>query len=330
MKKFCFLFMMLVCSCSTKITQTLNFNPGEPLRVAVIPFAFLDSAGKISEPDPDLLIDDVALVSSHSSAKPNEFAYTTALRELARTGLDIIPAAAVEAKLLHNGFGNEDLSFKLPQLFATSPQEICQKLLSCDAVLFGQVTNWDRSYYGIQTVNSVGIKLELRSARDGSVLFTSSIDDSESRGITKGPTGFSDLVLEPIKGLDNSIITQLATRTIEQALRPLRVDKRADYLETAPPSIYASAHTAPSGSVPQAGSLKVLIFGSPRMQARFSIGDIIEQIPMVERDEGHYIGEFFPLASDNFRNQEVYVTLTDTFGRSSRQKIGDAQISISR
>ncbi|MBX7144843.1 MAG: DUF799 domain-containing protein [Oligoflexia bacterium] len=328
MKIFRFLFIFALCSCSTKVNQVLNFNPGEPLRVAVMPFAFVDSKGEFAEPDSSLLIDDVELVSSHPAANPAQFAYMTTLRELAKTGLDIVPASAVEAKLLHSGFGRQDLSFEVPKIFATSAQDICQKLLSCDAVLFGKVTEWDRSYYAIQSVNSVGLSLELRSARDGSVLFTSSIEDSESRGLTKGPTGFSDLVLEPIKGLDSKIIAELATRSIETALNPLRIDKRPEYLQTSPPAIYASAHTLPSGRLGSANSLKVLMFGSPNMQARFSIGDAVEQIPMVERDEGHYIGEFFPLAADSFKDQQVYVYLTDTYGRTSKQRLGNTPITI--
>jgi len=317
-----------LCGCVGTYKNAINFNPQEPIRVAVMPFAQVNAKGEFIEPDSSLLIDDVSLISSQLKQTPSDFVAKLVEAELERSGLDVISHATVDANLLHNGFGNSDLSYDIKKVFAADPKELCEKLFSCDAVLFGKVTEWDRSYYGIQSSSTVGIKLELISARDGKALFTSEAKDSDSRGLSKGPTGFSDLLIEPLKGLDNQIITDLARKVVPKMLASLTVENRPEFLASGPPSIYASAHDKPSGTMNDKDSLKVLIFGTAERNASFSIGESVQHIPMVEKDPGHYIGEYLPLPSDSFEKQPVYVFLTDKFGRTTRQKLGSNVISM--
>lgn len=324
----CLTALCSLCACAGTYTNKIDFNPLEPIRVAVMPFAQVDSKGTFISPDPKLLIDDI--VSGEFKETPAEFVNGLVEAELENSGLDVISTASVDGKLLHNGFGNPDLSYDFAKIFAADPKEMCEKLLGCDAVLYGKITEWDRSYYAIQSSSSIGISLTLVSARDGKVLFSSEGKDSDSRGLTKGPTGFSDLVLEPLKGLDNQIITDLARKMVPKMLAGLMVANRPEFLNTSPPAIYASAHDKPSGSITASDSLKVLIFGTSKRKASFSIGEAVQHVPMAEKDPGHYIGEYLPLGSDTFTNQSVYVYLTDEFGRTTRQRLGNSAITLNR
>ena len=61
----------LFCGCQATYRHTLNFNPSEPIRIAVLPFAQVDSDGKLVQEDENLLIDSVdrkstRLNSSHT------------------------------------------------------------------------------------------------------------------------------------------------------------------------------------------------------------------------------------------------------------------------
>ncbi len=322
------LLLCLLSGCAGTYKNTLSFNPQEPLRVAVLPFVQVNKKGEIIQPDPKLLIDSVELLSSELKRTPAEYVRKLVEKELDRSGLDIIGPAELDGKLLHNGFGHGDLSFDLSKIYATSARELCAKILDCDAVLYGRVTEWDRSYFAIQSTSSVGLELQLVSAREDKALFTSSASDSDSRGLTKVPTGFSDLVLEPLKGLDNKILTDLAGTVVAKMLAPLAVENRPEFLSSPPPAVYASAHDKPSGILSGKESLKVLMFGTPDRSASFSIGNVIQNVPMAQKDQGHYIGEYFPLESDNFTDQPVTVYLTDEVGRSTQQKIGTTKISL--
>lgn len=317
----CSLLVSMASGCAGSYKHTLAFNPSEPIRIAVLPFAQVDESGKFVRADENFLIDNVALVSSKLKQTPAQFVQTEVQSELSKASLDVVTPAIVEAAFVHNGYtipNTKPVELDLAKIFAASPQEICSQLVSCDAVLYGKITTWDRSYYGIQSISSVGLELKLVSAHNNKVLFETSANDSDSRGITKGPTGFSNLVLEPIKGLDNAIITALADDVVERALQPLNRRSRPDFLSTAPPAIVAAAHTAPTGTIPTGGKLTVIILGSPGQTASFSIGTTIVDIPLVERSPGHYVGEYIPLAGDRFERQGVSVSLRDDAGRITR------------
>lgn len=317
-------------ACSGTYKHSVNFNPGQPIRIAVLPFAQVDNSGAFVTPDESLLIDNVALVSSELKQTPAQFMQTAVQSELAQASLDVVTPAVVDAAFVHNGFGkpgSKPVQLDLERVFAASPQEVCTKLVSCDAVLYGKVTTWDRSYYGLQSVSSVGLDLKLVSARTGKVLYESSASDSDGRGLSKGPTGFSNLVIEPIKGLDNSVITELASDVAEKSIDPLNVRKRPGFLETAPPAILASAHDSASGMISTSGKLTVVSLGTPGHTASFAIGNVVEGIPLIERSPGHYIGEYVPVASDSFSQQPVTVSLKDAAGRTTTHTLSKIKVS---
>lgn len=321
----------LLAGCQATYKHTLNFNPAEPIRIAVLPFAQVDSDGKLVREDENLLIDNIVLVSSKQSETPAEYMQSLVQSELSNASLDVITPAIVQADLLHYGFakpGSNPVTMDLDRVFAATPSEICSKILSCDAVLYGKVTRWDRSYYGLQSVATVAINLRLVSAKTGKVMYEIDAEDSESRGISKGPTGFSNLAIEPIKGLDNEIIQNLAREVADRSISPLSNRSRPEFLKTAPPAIIASGHDARSGSVSKNGKLTVVAFGSPSQSATFSVGNVALNVPMLERAPGHYIGEYFPLATDSFSRQYVVVALKDEYGRSTSQRIAKTPLSV--
>lgn len=316
----------LLGGCAATYKNTLEFNPVEPLRVAVLPFYEAGKDGKPVVRDASLAIDKVALLSKSLEESPSTLVQNAVQSELAKTRLDIVSPGLVGAQLAHHGFTHAK-QYDYPKILAASPKDLCE-LLYCDALLYGVVSDWDRSYYGVQTVNSVSIQLRLVRVADGKVLFTSSGDDTESRGLSGIPTGFSSVVLEPIKGLDSEIIADLAGRMVATMIEPLRVEKRPDFLNSSPPAIFASSHDGAGRKVSPRSPLTVLMLGSSGKAAYFSVGEKISQVAMFERDQGHYVGEFYPLAGEDLAQQEVYVHLVDDFGRQSRQRVGVGPVSV--
>jgi hypothetical protein len=291
----------------------------------------VNEAGEIIEEDPNLLIDDVALLSSRTALMPTQFVQGVVRSSLKESSaLDLISPAVIQGELLHHGFAAPDLSLDRRKLFQTPAAEICVHHLSCDAILYGRITRWDRSYYAIESVTTVGIELQLVSAADGRTIFTTTSIDSDSRGLTKGPTGFSDLVLEPLKGLDSKLVTDLARRVVAKAIEPLRVDRRPEFLESAPPAILSSAHDGTGTSLPREGFLTVLMAATENRVASFSIGSHIRSVPMIERSPGAYIGEYHPLPTDTFTDAPVVVELADNYGRVTRQQVGATPLTLRR
>ena len=212
----------LLLGCAAKTNHTLKFNPTEPIRVAVVPFVHVDTQGNIVEPDASLFIDRISFVSSAAGSSPADLlADMTRQKLIDRTALDLLSPPLVRSELVHHGFAAPDLTIDRAKVFNSKASDLCQHHLQCDAVLFGKVLRWDRSYYGLQAVATVGLELTLISARDNQVLFTTRGEDSDSRGITKGPTGIRDLLIAPVQGLDSKIVLDLAERLVSKLLAPL-------------------------------------------------------------------------------------------------------------
>lgn len=320
------LALIVATGCAGKFASKIDFDPAEPLRVAVLPFVFVNDKGEIVDEDSDSVVDSIPLVSSELGESATAFVESLVYKELERSGLDVIPHSVVHDNIVHNGLAN-GLEPDLKRVYKLNPRDLCD-LLNCDAVLFGKVTAWDRSYYGLQTINRVGIDLKLVNAATGKTLFDAQGQDTDNRGLSKGPTGWSSLVIEPVKGLDNAVITALARSVVTKALDPLYVKSRPPVLASAPPAILASSHDSASGTISRDRPLTVLLFGTPEQVASFSIGNKVENVPMVEKSEGHYLGEYYPLPNESFERETVTVQLRDTFGRVTEQRIGLGPITV--
>ena len=327
MKYVLFFFALLLAGCSGTYQNKVDYNTLEPLRVAVLPFARVDKDGKFEGGDASLLIDNVPGVSQDLGKTPQSIVRTSVEDELDNTALDILAPGLINSRLHHTGYSDEKLEFNYQKIFDTSAADYCKKIFDCDAVLYGKVTRWDRHYYGLQSATTVGIDLKLVSARTGKTLFSASAEDTDSRGLTKIPTGFSSLVIEPIRGLDNDITIKLAQQIVEKMIAPLRTDNKPEYLSTLPPSIYAAAHNGFEGSVSRDHGLIVMMTGSEHDKGAFSVGQAIVNVPMVERGAGHYVGVYLPLESDHLDKEPVTVALTDQYGRTTTQKL-PVQLSL--
>ena len=312
-------------ACAPRVQEQVHFDPAEPLRIAVLPFQRFDRSGKPLVDEGRLFVDNIPLLSKKQEETPAQIARRLTLAELEKTNLDVIDPIAIDLGLPHHGFARQDGTLDIDRLMQTPASDLCRTFLSCDAVLYGSVTRWDRQYFAIQSVDTVGVSLKLVSATDDRTLFESSVVDPEGRGLTKGPTGFSSLVIEPVRGLDSAVIVDLARRVIARALQPLQIRDRP--ASGNPPSIYAAAHNGAHGPVSSSHPLMVVLFGSEGQQGSFSIGSRVSGVPMIERSRGHYYGEWVPLPDLSVQDEPVSVTLEDRFGRTAQQEIPGAGVT---
>lgn len=326
-----FFMVVAMLACSPALKYQLKFNPDQQLRVAVMPFAQVNDKGEIipgnelMPPTSNLLIDKVSLVSSTPRETPTRFVRTLVQNGIRATQLEMIDPALIEIELPHHGFGTEDGTFDVAKIRSTNASEICTRYIECDAILYGTIHRWERNYYGIQSVNSVDLELELKSAKDNSVIYHARLKDSDSRGIIGGPTGISDLVLEPIRGLDSEIIEDLARSVVNRMLAPLNPHQTAKK-GSGLPSIYAATHNAQIPLKTKA-QFDVLLFGSPEGLASFRIGSSTGDIPLIERSPGHYSGKYFVQPYEHFESQPMFVKIQGPSGLTTEQVVLGASFS---
>ncbi len=325
----CIVLAALLSACSGTYKYTIDFDRNYPLRVAVLPFYQVDASGAFVQDNGSILIDALPAFSDAEKEPPPEFLRKLVQSEIIGTAIDPITPIIVDRNLSHSGLTKpRSLDLDIERIIKMPPKELCTRIFSCDAVLYGKVTNWDRSYYGIQAVSTVGFELKLVSAKSGKVLFETIAKDSDGRGILKGPTGFSDLVVAPLSGLDNSVITDLAKRVVQKAVEPLKMPTKEQLEERSPPSIFAATHDAFSGTLKRNQTLTALVFATSAATATLSIGNAVKDIPLIERSPGHYVGEYHPAATDSFVNAPVKIVLIDKLGRRASQIIGRGEITL--
>lgn len=310
-------------SCGPSITTSLSYPHSQSLRLLVLPA--IEKPAENTTIDHSIIFDHLPAISIENMDTPAEYLRHLVLNELsASTDMDLIPSAFIDAELSHHGFIDKDGQLNLEKLYRAPAEKLCNEIFDCDAVLYSELTEWQRNYYALYSNNSVSFSLRIvalatRLSADSlsgeEIVFSTMVHDSKSSGLFKAPTGYISLALEPIKGVNKEVIEDLAEDMVEKALEPLKTGKRPEYLKSPPPAIYAIAHNAHQGKINK--KLTVLMSGSPEMQASFSIGNRVENIPMTEKDSGNYIGFYYPSSGDTFTNADLKATVVDRWGRKT-------------
>ncbi|MDD2943590.1 MAG: hypothetical protein PHC51_11575 [bacterium] len=315
-----------LASCGPSITTSLSYPHSQSLRLLVLPV--IERPTENATIDHSIIFDHLPDLGDKNMDTPAEYLRNLVLNELsASTDMDLIPSAYIDAELSHHGFADKDGKINLNELYRTPAEVLCNEIFDCDAVLYSELNEWQRNYYALYSNNSVSFSLRIvalatRLSADSNsgeeIVFSTSAHDSSSSGLFKAPTGYVSLALEPIKGVNKEVIENLAEDMVEKALEPLKTGKRSEFLKSPPPAIYAVAHNADGGNIN--GKLTVLMSATPDMQASFSLGNSVENIPMTEKDSGNYIGFYYPNSNDSFTNADLQVTIIDRWGRKTTSK----------
>ena len=143
------------------VEMASDYQEHPPAVVAVMPFC--------DEGSGNFIVDKLP-ITFRNSRQQEQWAWTDAQRlrravtgYLAQREFTIINPIAVDAVLKSRGIDN------MKKLRAASPIEL-GKLLGADALLYGQVDNYEGYYFGIVSAYEVGISTWMLSTRDGETL----------------------------------------------------------------------------------------------------------------------------------------------------------------
>jgi hypothetical protein len=321
-------FFLIMTGCSPALFTSEvspHFVKGEPLRIAILPFLRVDEKGALVPEADNLLIDNVGFISTVLPRTPSQIIRDQTITAFQSSSYQIVPPAFIDIDLPHRGFAREDGSLDLEKLRKTDPVALCETFLNCDAILYGELSKWSRTYLGIESYGEIALKITLVSGRDRTILYQGTAKDSLSRGITKIPTGISDLFVEPIRGLNSEHMITLSRSMIERLLSPMLEETTSS--PQPPPALFAVSHSGKE-TLSRQEPLIVVAFASEGGYASFSIGKSIRNIPMTERAPGQYYGEYVPLPTDAFTNAPVVVTLTNQQGVSAVLPIAKKNLTL--
>lgn len=138
-----------------------DYDQHPPATLAVMPFC--------DEGSGNFIVDKLP-ITFRNNAEQQQWAWTDAQRlrravtgYLAQREFTVINPIAVDAVLKSRGIDN------MTKLRAASPIEL-GKLLGADALVYGQVNNYEGYYFGIVSAFNVGVSTWMLSAHDGETL----------------------------------------------------------------------------------------------------------------------------------------------------------------
>jgi hypothetical protein len=195
-----------------------------------------------------------------------------------------------------------------------SPQDL-GKILGVDAVVYGEISNFDKLFAVIYSQVAVGAEIKMYDAKTGNFLWSG----KHTVRIHEG-----GLSTTPIGLIATVVATAMNVRDI-QLLRACD-DLFRDMVKTIPVPAIAEAMRPPvitlltqdSKNLPKkAGDeIRVVIQGTPKMQAYFDIGEFKKNIDMQEV-EGGYLGVYKVLPGDNVANAVITGYLRDDSGNTA-------------
>jgi len=203
-----------------------------------------------------------------------------------------------------------------PKVIANTPPQRLGEILNADAVILGDVSNFDKFYALLYSQVAVGAEMKMFDTKSGHFLWSGQhVARKHEGGISVSPVGIVATIVS----------TAMNVRDV-QLLRACD-DLFRDMVKTIPAPTIAEATRLPvitlltqdtKGLPRKAGDeIKVVIKGDPNMQASFDVGSFKKGIDMVEVEPGGYLGTYRVVPGDNVTRAIVTAYLTDDSGNTA-------------
>ena len=226
-----------------------------------------------------------------------------------------LPFKDMELQRVDNLLGKANLSDP-EAVYRTSPQEL-GKLLNVDAVVFGEISNFDKLFAVMYSQVAVGAQIKMYDTKTGNFLWSGqhTVRIHEG-GLSVSPIGIVATVIATAMNVRDIQLLRACDDLFREMVKTIPVPTLAEALR--PPVI--SLLTQDTKNLPKkAGDeINVVIQGAPRMQAYFDIGDFKKHIDMREMEPGWYLGTYKALPGDNVAQAMIVGFLADDAGNVSQ------------
>ena len=204
-----------------------------------------------------------------------------------------------------------------PEKVAQSDSKKLGDILNTDAVIYGEITHYDRIFAGVYSQIAVGAHVRMVDVKTNNLLWEAeNVTRKHQGGISTTPVG---LILTAISAAMN-------VRQIE--LLRAGDDLFRDMVKTLPAPTIAESLRPPiitilvqdtAGLPKKVGdTIKVAMEGDPKKQASFDIGDFKKGITMREVEPGSYVGIYQVVPKDNVSEAVITGYLSDDAGNTAK------------
>lgn len=197
----------------------------------------------------------------------------------------------------------------------TSPQEL-GKILNVDAVILGDISNFDKLFAVIYSQVSVGADIKMYDTKTGHFLWSGQhVARIHEGGISTTPVGLIATVIATAMNVRDIQLLRACDDLFRDMVKTIPAPSLAEALR--PPDITLLTQDTRSLPKKAGDEIRVVIKGTPGMQASFDIGDYKKSIDMVEIETGGYLGTYKVVPGDNVTNAIITGYLTDDSGNTA-------------
>ena len=200
-------------------------------------------------------------------------------------------------------------------IFKKSPQEL-GRILDVDAVVYGDISNFDKIFAVVYSQVSVGAEIRMYDTKTGNFLWSGkhTVRIHEG-GISTTPIGLIATVIATSMNVRDIQLLRACDDLFRDMVKTIPMPTIAEALR--PPVITLLTQDTKNLPKKAGDEIRVVIQGTPKMQAYFNIGDYKKNIDMQEIEPGGYLGTYKVIPGDNVTKAMITGYLRDDAGNTA-------------
>lgn len=200
-------------------------------------------------------------------------------------------------------------------IFKKSPQEL-GKILDVDAVVYGEISDFDKLFAVVYSQVSVGAEIKMYDTKTGNPLWrgkhTARIHEG---GVSTNPVGLIATVIATAMNVRDVQLLRACDDLFRDMVKTIPLPPISEALR--PPVITLLTQDTQNLPKKAGDEIRVVIQGTPKMQASFSIGDYRRNIDMQEIEPGGYLGAYKVIPGDHVTKAIITGYLRDDSGNTA-------------
>ena len=231
---------------------------------------------------------------------------------LSATSYDVVKLQVVEERLVRAGLGDPKAAA------AKDPAELA-KILRVDAILYGELTHWDRLFLAVYAQIAAGAHIKLVDARNGRTLFErTEVERSHEGGVPTNAISAAIQIVQSALQLREKELIRASDDLVRVLLKGVPTPPA---LEARRPPAFANVVSDGAGRVLKLGdAVTVIAQGQPGVIGSFDVVPLAKNLPLEETGEGVYVGRYQVKPGDNATEAYVVARLADGVGRVSERE----------
>jgi len=205
-----------------------------------------------------------------------------------------------------------------PKAINRMPARDLGRILGTDAVVYGEISNFDKLFAVVYSQVSVGAKLRMYDARSGELLWTGEhVVRIHEGGISTNPIGLVATVIATAMNVRDIQLLRACDDLFRGMVKTIPAPTIAEAKR--PPTITLLVQDTKNLPRKAGDEIRVVIQGTPKMQASFQIGEYRKHLDMQEQpnEPGVYLGVYRVVPGDNVRKAVITGYLSDDAGNTA-------------